>query len=218
MADLLLIIMAHIALTGGDGVSKAFEKMKTNTTNSAIKNVIDNWYRNNMTSQTDKIEDIPWCNDRSMQTTTNGWNENGNLNEPLFYGGNGRVGGIYNSISPTYIPSLNCQDKNDSFSVNEKNGNGALQYPVALLTIDEIRMAGGDTNSSYLNTSQFWWSLSPESFGLTGGYAFEFGLDAISLGGNSVYNPGGVRPAISLKHSMVVKDGDGTYTNPMIVE
>ncbi len=61
-----------------------------------------------------------------------------------------------------------CSNKNDAFTVSEENGNGALTYPVALLTSDEVTLAGfsGGTSISniYLYTNQLWWSLSPYYF------------------------------------------------------
>ena len=211
----------YIELTGGKSVSDAIEEMQTNTNDSTIKTAIDSWYSNNMTSYTNKLEDAPWCNDRSMQTTTNVWNENGSLSEYLYYGANGRVGYTHDSINPTYKPSLNCSNKNDTFSVNTKNGNGKLQYPVALLTADELTMAGsgssGYSATSYLNTNQYWWSLSPSAFSYIGANEFYLSSDG-HMSTNRVDLANGVRPSLSLKLGTIVKDGDGTYLKPMIVE
>ena len=212
----------YIELTNGKSVSDALEEMQTNTTDSTIKTAIDTWYSNNMISYTNKLEDAPWCNDRSMQTTTNGWNENGSLSEDLYYGANGRVGDEHDSIKP----SLNCPNKNDAFTVSDTTkGNGKLTYPIALLTADELTMAGsgnpGYSASSYLNTNQDWWSLSPIYFyyGGTDYCSGEFAPDSYGrLRGAFVRSTVGVRPSLSLKVGTIVKDGDGTYMNPMIVE
>ena len=44
---------------------------------------------------------------------------------------------------------------------------GLLTYPVALLTVDEIMLAGGSkyiNTSYYLYTNHHWWALSPSHF------------------------------------------------------
>lgn len=64
--------------------------------------------------------------------------------------------------------SLACKNKNDSFTVGSENGNGALIYPVGLLTSDEVMYAGSkiDTNNNnyYLYTGNLYWTLSPRLY------------------------------------------------------
>ncbi|MDD2505302.1 MAG: hypothetical protein PHF21_03410 [Bacilli bacterium] len=55
--------------------------------------------------------------------------------------------------------TLKCGLKNDRFTVNDsQTGNGALTYPVGLLTVDEASMAGllfGNSNTlNFLYTNQ----------------------------------------------------------------
>lgn len=217
----------YIDLTGGEGAQDALRKMQVNSTDSKIKTKIDSWYANNMISYTNKLEDTPWCNDRSMQTTTNGWYENGKLNEFIYYGSNGRVGTVYNSINPTFMPSLNCPNKNDAFTVSDTaKGNGALDYPIALLTADELTMAGSGTSgysdTSYLNTNQYPMSLSPHSFQCGENSSEDCDLYFFSIRSDgrlsSLTISLSIRPSISLKVGTIVKDGSGTYDDPMIVE
>ena len=68
---------------------------------------------------------------------------------------------------------LTCPQQNDAFTVNDTSkGNGALTYPVGLLSTDEIVLAGGwnDSNSGYyLYSGQYWWASSPSvSYSLAG--------------------------------------------------
>ena len=109
-----------------------------------------------------------WCNDRSMDTSTNGWSENGNISNDLYYG-------AYVRNRRTFEPSVTCINKNDAFTVNDTtNGNGALNYPVGLLTADELTMAGsgksGYSTQSYLYTKTKIASLSPLYFNYIGAY------------------------------------------------
>ena len=70
--------------------------------------------------------------------------------------------------------------KNDAFTVNDTSkGNGALTYPVGLITADEIVAAGsgkyGIANRSYYlykNSSYYYWSLSPYYFAAEKAYVF----------------------------------------------
>ena len=100
--------------------------------------------------------------------------------------------------------------------MSSENGNGKLTYPVALLTSDEINMAGGATssnNSYYLNTRELWWSLSPYNFSTSS--AIEFRMNTT---GSLAYFPvnvtSGVRPSIVLAHDLLVERGTGTSENP----
>ena len=205
----------YIELTNGKSVSDALSEMQTNTTDSTIKTVIDNWYETNLASYEEYLEDTVWCNDRSIYQL-NGWNpEGGDLTKDLYYKG-------YERNRSTYKPSVTCQNKNDAFTVSDTTkGNGKLTYPVALLTADELTMAGsgspGYSTSSYLYTNQYWWSLSPFSFG--GNYANEFGLYSGGyLGTRNVNDSRGVRPAVSLAPGTSFTSGDGSGENPYKVE
>ena len=206
----------YIILTGGDGVEEALRKMQTNTNDSNAKDKIEDWYEANMTSYTNRIEDTIYCNDRSMNNT-NGWNANGGeLYEYLDYGGHLRA--PYNG---TATPSVSCINKNDSFTWNNSNGNQKLRYPVGMITIDEILLAGGKegySSSFYLTTGQNYWSLSPYYF--RSDFAFEFALDSsggVYNGQCYVDNSYGLRPAISLKPGMPVISGTGTVEDPYVI-
>ena len=150
-----------------------------------------------------------------MNTQTNGWRENGSLTEYMYYGAYGRN-------RQTYKPSVTCPNKNDAFTVNDTTkGNGALNHPVALLTADELTMAGsgypGYSNKSYLYTNQIWWSLSPFYFSYF--YANAFNLSSSGrLNNGNVYNSFGVRPAVSLAPGTSFASGDGSSDTPYKVQ
>ena len=201
----------YITLNNGVNIEGALNEMfpedsnLRNQTDSTIKTTIDNWYSNNMTEYTEYLEDTVWCNDRSIYQL-NGWDKD------LYFGPFGK-----NARSP-YVSDLSCPSLADSFTVSSENGNGKLTYPVALLTADEITLAGsgwrGYSSSSYLNTGQYWWSLSPYFFNNVS-RAYEIG---VSFSGalnyfyvNFTY---GVRPSVSLAPGILVSRGTGTSTNP----
>ncbi len=178
--------------------------MVNNTTDSAIKGVIDTWYQANMTEFTNKLEDTVWCNDRSSS------------------GGSYPEFGAFDRVYTTHHPSLTCANDEDKFTVDTKNGNGLLTYPVALLTADEVMLAGGlgnTTNSSYyLYTNQRWWTLSPSYGDLREALIMIFGvLDSSILGDEYYGNESGVRPSVSLAPNTKFTSGDGTMNNPYII-
>jgi hypothetical protein len=126
------------------------------TTDSTAKTTIDSWYSSNLASQASKIADVVYCNDRSLSSGTGTGSTNTNY-------------GAYARLVNSKAPILTCPNKSDAFTVTDTtHGNASLQYPVALLTADEIAMAGGvwNTNNSsfYLYTNQYYWSLSPYYF------------------------------------------------------
>ena len=195
--------------------------------NSEIKQTIDNWYKTT-TLETDIAtkslvsQDQIFCNDRSASTsdvaysntnytTLTSWNSTGTQ---YYYGAYGR---LYKSKSPI----LTCPTASDKFTVSTSNGNGALTYPVGLITADEVAMAGvvykTDNSSYYLYTNQHYWLGSPY-YSLSRGYAYGFGVNSLAgLEYDSLYGDIGIRPVISLS-SKAKLTGDGTWNNVFEVE
>ena len=187
--------------------------------NSTIKQTIDKWYAGTTLKDNDLIADQIFCNDRAASTsdvtysntnytTLTSWNSTGTQ---YFYGASGRL------TLTTKSPQLICPTGSDKFTVNTSNGNGALTYPVGLITADEVAMAGGvygssNTNSSYyLYTNEYYWLGSPDSF-ISSGYARDFSVDLSgyfnNIGVNN--NDNGARPVVSLS-SKAKLSGSGTY-------
>ena len=177
--------------------------------NSTIKQTIDKWYVGTTLKDNDLITVQIFCNDRSASSTqTAAWTSTGSTYN---YGAGGR---LINKKKPQFI----CPIASDKFTVNTSNGNGALTYPVGLITADEVAMAGGvygsnnENSSYYLYTNQNYWSGSPYYFN-SSGYAFEFFV--ISSGflyGNYVTDDAGARPVVSLS-SKAKLSGSGTYND-----
>ena len=186
--------------------SKSLATAQTNNTNSAIKTTIDNWYKNNLTAYTSKLADETFCNDRSISSGT-GYK----TDSYTFYGS-------YNRNSDRRTPSLKCAQDNDKFKVS--NASAKLEYPVALITADEMAMAGGviDTANTnyYLYNGHHQWSLSPGRFNPHDSSACAWLV--YPLGSLTpwldVDNSFGVRPVINLKADTLITKGDGTALNP----
>ena len=209
-------VIYYMTLNNGVNIEGSLNEMfpedsnLRNQTDSTIKAYIDSWYSNNMTEYTEYLEDTVWCNDRSIYQL-NGWDKDyTGTSSYLYFGPYGK-----NARSP-YVSDLSCPSLADSFTVSSENGNGKLTYPVALLTADEITLAGsgyfGYSTNSYLNTGVYQWSLSPYYFYNT--YADEFVVDSNGLNSINVSNTYGVRPSVSLAPGILVSRGTGTSENP----
>ena len=190
--------------------SKSLATAQINNTNSTMKTTIDTWYKNNLSSYTSKLADETFCNDRSISSGT-GYK----LDSHTFYDS-------YNRNADKKTPSLKCAQANDKFKVS--NASAKLDYPVALITADELAMAGGvkDTANSnyYLYNGQYQWSFSPGYFsaGYSNARIWAVFPSGILYSWINVTNSYGVRPVINLKSDILITKGDGSALNPFIVE
>ena len=184
--------------------------------NSTIKQTIDKWYAGT-TLETDiatksLVADQIFCNDRSPSSTqTASWTSTG---ATYYYGAFGR-------LNSNKKPILTCPTASDKFTVNASNGNGALTYPVGLITADEVAMAGGNSKTSnstyYLYTNQSYWLGSPDFFYSSGAYEFPVRSTGILDYNDDFVNfTAGARPVVSLS-SKAKLSGNGTYSNPYTV-
>lgn len=201
----------YLTLKDGEDIEDVKDKMFTNTKDSYVKQMVDNWYATNMTSYTSYLEDTVWCNDREFVSGPLQGKDAGDLLADRF--------ASYNRNVVIFKPTVNCTNKNDSFTVSSKNGNGKLVYPVGLLTADEYTLAGngssGYSTSTYLYNGQGQWTMSPTMFYFKNTGAFR----AISGISNYYVNDNyGVRPSISLNASAKVLSGDGNALNPYVIK
>lgn len=216
----------YITLTGGDGIEEALTKMYTNKNDSIAKENIESWYAANMKNYTNQLEDAVYCNDRSMSTRSNGWIANGGvLNRDIEYSPYERLCQSSANFGPDckVKVDLSCPNKNDAFTWKNSEGNQKLKYPVGMITVDEIVLAGGSSSgsNSYVNSAGFW-TMSPAC--TAGDYVRVFDMDhSISL--NVVNDWGyvsseinGLRPIITLKPGTKIDRGSGTISNPYIID
>lgn len=218
----------YIILQSGKKIDDVISEMlNDNITSSAIKGdkdttgTVDNWYYTNIEQKGygKYLEDTIWCNDRSVYQL-NGWSSIGATsgdpeNYSLLFSG-------YNRIFNLKKPSLSCARNMDKFTVGLNHGNGKLNYPVGILTADEVMLAGGvykTINANYyLYTGSNVKLLTPDKYGQYGrsyGYCISSTGSIVSSYTNSLI---GVRPAISLKASISVGGGDGTSSNPYTID
>ena len=177
---------------------------RNNTNNSTIKTKIDNWFAGTSLKNDSNVVDNIFCNDRS---TSSSWSSRPSSN--LLY--NGHIRNLSYSNA-----SLWCEYKLDKFTTSSTLGNGSLTYPVGLITIDEVAMAGGhfvtDNRNYYLYTGTFYYTMTPNFFRSTG-TAFVFIVNNTGKFPNSsIGSTAYIRPVINLNGNVKLS-GTGTYDN-----
>ena len=200
------------------GTTGSLENNRLNTNNSTIKTYVDNWYKNNLTAYTKYLSnDAVYCNDRNLAS-----GQTYSTTKDFNYAPYER---IYTNKQPTY----NCTNMSDAFSVN--NTSAKLDYPVGLMSIDELSYAGGQAGKS-LTTPYAWyytnangesitgiapsWALSPRLW--FGSYSCVWFVDgSVCPGILSYVRVGGsmaVRPSVSLSSCNLISRGDGSPEKP----
>ena len=197
----------YITLTNGKSVNDALNEMlyadDVNKNDSTIKTYIDSWYESNIKDKYDnKLEDTVFCNDRSMSNeSSNGWNPIGGSTSTSLQFKN------YNANQ-----SLVCANETDRFSMS--NPKAKLKYPIGLLSLPELKLAGYGS-SHYYNNGQEVWLAYPSDLYNNSTYVGLTGSDGFLV--NFANDSNGVRPSVSLKPNTEFTDGDGSFTNPFVI-
>ena len=190
--------------------SNSYTEAVTNATNSVVKNKLDEWYKSNLINYTNYLSNETFCNDRSVSSGT-GYK----LDSYTIYKTNDR-------LITTKSPSLKCNQDNDKFTLT--NESAKLDYPVALITADEVSFAGGvstvENNSYYLYNGNYFWTLSPSKFASNVSDARAwFVMNSGSLYSEfDITHSIGVRPVINLRSDVQITRGDGTSLNPYVIQ
>lgn len=195
---------AYVGYMYGTPGSTTYEETHANVNNSEIKTILDNWYESNLSNYTNYIDiGAGFWGDRTP------YSGSGAGTTRTYYAANNR-------LFTNKTPSFECANNSDLYTTTgSEDGNKALQYPIGLITADEVMYAGGTTssnNSYYLYTGQHYWTMSPYYF--NGRYA----LVCIMYSSGALNNLGvdftfGVRPVINLRGDLFVT-GTGTSTDP----
>ena len=208
------------------GEDTSLDTIRNNTTDSTIKEFIDSWYKNNLINNTKYLStSAVYCNDRSLgtdQTYNYASSPTSRFNFAPYY----RMD--FDTDGAKANPSYNCTDIRDAFSAD--NTSAKLDYPVSLMTADEIAFAGGvayqtmntpyawfTINSAGTWVSSDWWSLSPFSWYGSGSFAWYWYTSDLRLKCLNMFVHSTVRPVLSLKSCTQYNTGDGSATNPYTI-
>ena len=207
----------YIGYMYSNTLDTSYQETIKNDNNSAIKTVLDNWYKANILDKgySSYIADSGFCNDRSLSPSSAG-------------------DGYSNTYTSTYAstyresqksPSFICPNSsNDLFTLAGNNkGNESLTYPIGLVTIDEIMYAGsviGKINTmTYTYSTRTYWTMTPYHYDVNN---FDVRIWIPSQGGSLGYTMANleyrVRPVINLKGDTEITGGIGTANDPFIVK
>jgi hypothetical protein len=220
----------YIGFMYGTTSTSSYAVEHENLYDSTILTNLKKWYDANFNdAEQSLLADTIWCNDKRLSSGS-GYSTN-----KSYYAASGRL-----STVASASPSLKCGDTKDDNKISKftasdtvygngklrgTNGAGDKEYKIGLLTADEVAYAGGiygTANSTYYlyknASSNAWWSLSPHSAG-SYGFSFVCYVDsAWTLSNRSVNDTNGVRPAISLVSTASITGGDGSSTNPFVID
>ena len=199
---------AYVGYMYGTAGSSSYSATHTNTNDSTIKGVLDSWYEENLIDYSTYLADTGFCGDRSLSSGT------GIAETTTYYGAYNR---LYNNKTPQFA----CPQSNDLYTTSSSNkGNKALEYPIGLITADEVAYAGGVNKSNinyYLYTGNYYWTMSPWLFAGSNANEWLVISDGV-LAGYGVLNSLGARPVINLKSGIEITSGDGTIGNEYIIK
>jgi len=208
------------------GSSGDYITTHTNTKDSTVKTIIDDWYEENLKDKYSQyLVDAGFCNDRSVASSLGLWSSD---DTALGFGTNVTYYGAYNRINNLKKPQFACPQTNDLFTTSTSSkGNKALINPIGLITVDELTYAGvvpytddymEHLEENYLisptagNSSSL--TMSPYAFLNSNAYVYEYDWEShlVTTNGSS-----GVRPVINLRGDVEVT-GNGTFYNPYIIK
>ncbi len=204
---------AFVGYKYGSSTATTYDETHANNTNSTIKQAIDAWYKTNISDKgySSYLVDSIYCNDRSLSSGTGIGSTNSNYK-------------AYERLVTNKTPTFYCTQSNDKFTVNTSKGNGSLQYPVGLVTADEMSFAGAvyyQSNSSTINNKYYlymgnnYWTMTPYAYdGIARVYfAVQNMSDGSGFSGGWSSNAFGVRPVITLNGNTTLQ-GTGTKNDP----
>lgn len=221
---------AYVGYMYGTPNSSAYSDEHKNVNNSTIKNMLDNWYAENLIRYNDYIEDTEYCNNRILTD----FKSNGVEYSKKGYS---NLNSGYDSMIKGY--NFSCENSNDKLSVKNKS----LTYPIGLIDASEALMGSitrsmiRDTDmatemvmtsnkifndysvekmalnkAAFLSTSDKYWTMSPAYF--NGTSAYNFLVDGSVEKAVSVNTSAGVRPVITIKNTVKLLSGVGSLSSP----
>ena len=221
---------AYVGYMYGTPGSDNYNDTHANTNNSTIKTYLDTWYENNIKNTANEayIADAIFCNDRSVASADTINYENTSMGVSYTtnaFGTNQTIYGTYGRQIEQFQRGqgnkaiFTCPNKNDAFTVSDTaKGNGALTYPIGLITQDEANIAGGaygENYNYYLTTGNWYWTLSPLSSGTHARVWAVFEVVQFNYAYYVDYHRG-VRPVLNLKSDSLTQ-GTGVASDPFRV-
>ena len=201
----------YVGYMYGTPSSNNYEEIYANNNDSTIKSVLEAWFKEKLVNNNYEkyiAQSASFCGERALTST-----DNQNIR--------------FSSLEryTKGLASFNCLNPNrDLYTVkNSGYGNESLQYPIGLITYDELVYAGMDNNHlnklSYVYSSENYWTMSPAYFNFTWNDAFNIIQNSEGYLNSwwSVSFSLGARPVINLKSDVKIAGGIGTSSDPYSV-
>lgn len=191
----------YMSFTSGTTIDDVYNSLNSNINNSTVKTEIDGWYQKKLIKYKDYLEDTVYCNDRQLREL-GFFDKDSKLADLALFNTEYRL--------DNNIPSLECSSINDSFSTTDTIGNGKLTYPIGLLTSDELIFASSMLTTAYSDNG---FTMSPDSFAHK--VSMHMGIRSFTLLTSQAEE---IYPVVSLKNGLMVYSGNGSSTNPYVLE
>ena len=210
---------AYVGYMYGTPGSSTYEETHANINDSTIKTVLDTWYQENLLRYSYYISlNAGFCGDRDPSTSKTVSNGSGGIGIIETY-----YGAYIRLVNSSKNLTFECLDPdNDLYTVNDSGqGNKLLNYPIGLITANEIAFAGGviygePNNKYYHYTNQTYWTMSPCFF--DNNHAQEIAVYSDGFFDSwYVSDTYGVRPVINLSPNVQIT-GSGTVSDPYLVQ
>ena len=207
----------YVGYMYGNVNSKLYDEVHANNYSSSIKEVLDEWYKNNIENMGYGkyiSTDSTFCGDRTLYDDSGG--DGINLGKDTRFGAYQR---FRNSNVIFYCPNM----ERDLYTMTSaKIGNKFLNYPIGLITSDEIIFSGinglGKNKYAWSYSSEDYWTMSPAySSGAGRQLLWSSNLSGIVVHSWSTYELA-TRPVINLKTDVKISGGLGTINDPYVME
>ena len=207
----------YVGYMYGNVNSKLYDEVHANNYSSSIKEVLDEWYKNNIENMGYGkyiSTDSTFCGDRTLYDNSGG--------DGINLGKDTRFGAYQRFRNNKVIFSCPNMERDLYTMTSAKIGNKSLNYPVGLITSDEIIFSGinglGKNKYAWSYSSEDYWTMSPAYSSGAGRQL----LWSLNLGGMVVHSWNtyelATRPVINLKADVEISGGIGTINDPYIIK
>ncbi|MBQ9181009.1 hypothetical protein IJ135_02875 [Candidatus Saccharibacteria bacterium] len=209
-------------LTQSDGTANS--RVFTNGTASNARTQIENWYNSAIGSNNNYLfeTNAGYCNDRTTYTTDSA-SALAVTSVVPYATSSAYIGfGARQRLEYNKTPTLSCSN---TTGYDLLDGTTGKSYPVALITADEVTLAGNGISmneayayTSYLTSGSSFWTLSPYFRQLAGRLLVFYVYSGGDLSASNASYAYGLRPAVSLAPGTSITGGSGTAADPWTVQ
>ena len=241
---------SYIGYMYGTAGSTSYDNTHKNLNSSLIKQQVDLFYENYIENEEKNyhyekfLGDALFCGDKSLSTKISESSNLGYGTNKTYYAAAERL-----MLGANVIPTLECaKEASNNYSRYTSNIetldntnknisiNNDLSHPIALISADELVMAGAFANTAntsyYLYTPnsidsvtwKYWATMTPVAADRYGSYVFgsRSRYESLSkyIGGeqDGIDDYTEIRPVINLKSDILWESGDGTKDSPYTVK